>query len=58
MKDLLCPAYTTYDCENLMHLYPHNVSPFCKTAKHLLSPSKGRTCEGKEPSGPEFALRK
>ena len=31
---------------------------FAETAKHLLSLSNGRMCEGKEPGGPEFALRK
>ena len=40
-------------------IYTHTMSHhFAETAKHLLSPSKGRMCEGKEPGGPEFALRK
>ena len=38
MKDLLYPAYTNYDCENLMHLYPHNVSPFCRNCKAFIVP--------------------
>ena len=31
---------------------------FTETAKHLLSPSKGRMCEGKEPGGLEICTKK